>query len=305
MKKKILTLFFLLIGITAFGQINMADSTVQVIAYWDKGEKQNYTITEEKIKLKGIDTTLVEKNSYDVEISVIEQTDSSYTIQWLYKNFKTNSTSPIVQKLRGIINDMKIVYKTDELGEFVEVVNWEELKDYNQKIVSQVAKEFEGTPEIDKVIGQTANIFATKEAFESASIKEIQQFHSFHGAKYKLNEDLECQIKAPNVLGTEPFDCYLLVYLDEINEVDNNYILRMTQEFDSEQLTNAAFDYLTDIATNLKIAPPKRDELKDIINEIQTASRIHGTGWIIYSVQTMTLNSDDVMSIEERIIEIQ
>jgi hypothetical protein len=50
MKNQLLTVFLFLSWISTYGQINLADSTVQVITYWDKGEKQYYSISAEKIK---------------------------------------------------------------------------------------------------------------------------------------------------------------------------------------------------------------------------------------------------------------
>ncbi|MBW7467522.1 hypothetical protein ABID22_002965 [Pontibacter aydingkolensis] len=44
MKQLLLTTLTLLISFTAFGQINLQDSTVQVIGYWDKNETQSYVI---------------------------------------------------------------------------------------------------------------------------------------------------------------------------------------------------------------------------------------------------------------------
>jgi len=231
LKKRILTiLVFLTTGIMVFGQINMADSTVQVITYWDKGEKQNYIVSEEKIKIKGTDTISKELITYDVEITVLNETDKSYTIQWLYKNIQTNSTDPTLQKIMNITKDMKVIFKTDELGAFIEVVNWKEIRDFIQKATKTLRKDFKAIPEMDKFIKQVEATFSTKEAIESASIKEIQQFHTFHGAKYKLGEFLEAEQKGPNIYGTEPFDIDLTVYLDEINEEDNNYIMRASQE---------------------------------------------------------------------------
>ncbi len=283
----------------------MADSTAQVVAYWDKGEKQNYTVTKEKIKLKGTDTTSKEITSYDVEITVLNQTEKSYTIQWLYKNTKTNNTNPKAQKLMNITKDMKVVFKTDEFGAFTEVLNWKEIRDYIQKATKLLSKDFAATPEMDKVLKQFTATFSSKEAIELAAIKDIQQFHTFHGGKYKLDEVIEGQIKVPNLLGTEPFDGNFTVYLDEINEDNNNFIIRAKQEVNKEQLTNFTFDYLTKMANTMKVTPPKREDLKDLKNEILTTSRIHGTGWVIYSIHTTTVNSDNVTSIEERIIEIK
>ena len=46
-------------------------------------------------------------------------------------------------------------------------------------------------------------------------------------------------------------------------------------------------------------------EIKELKNETVTASRIQGTGWVIYSVQTITVTAENITNIEERIIEIK
>jgi hypothetical protein len=205
----------------------------------------------------------------------------------------------------NINNDMKVVFKTDEFGAFIEVVNWKEIKAYIQKEVSTLLKDFKEIQEMDNVIKQIEATYSTKKAIESASIKDIQQFHSFHGAKYKLGEVIKGQIKVPNLYGAKPFDSEFSLSLDEINETDNNFIIRSTQQVNIEQLTNATFDYLTKTAKTMNIEPPKREELKALKNETLTATRMHGTGWVVYSVQTTTITSDNVTNIEERTIEIK
>lgn len=305
MRIKILTTIILLSGIRTFGQINMADSTAQVIAYWKKGDKQNYSLTVEKIKIKGNDTTYREVTTYDVEITVLNANDKSYTIEWFNKNNSTDSPNPIFKKLVNMTKGMKVVYKTDELGVFTEVVNWKEIKSYIQKATSTLRKDLKDIPEMDKVLKQIEATYSTKEAIESASIKDIHQFHMFHGAKYKLGEVLEGQLKVPNIYGTEPFDSYFKVYLDEINEKENNFIIRATQEVNKDQLINATFNYLTTMANTMKVDPPKKEDLKNLTNETLTISRIHGTGWVIHSVQTTKVTSDNITNIEEIIIEIK
>jgi hypothetical protein len=306
MKIKTIILLLSLITIKLQAQINMADSTVQVVCYWDKGEKQNYSISLEKIKLKNGDTTSKEMTTYDVEVSVIGATKNSYTVQWEYKNFKSNNEEDLITKeLSTLSKGMKVIYKTDELGNFIEVVNWKELRDFNQKTIAAIGKKYSNLPELGKILKQMENSFSSKEAIESISIKDIQQFHSFHGGKYKLKEEISDKIKVPNLLTNVPFDADFSLYLDEINETDNNFILRSSQAVDSEQLTEATFQYLSNMAKNMNITAPKRSDFKGLSNEIEVGSRIHGTGWIVYSIQTTTVNSDNQTNIEERIIEVK
>jgi len=304
MKYSLIFAFFFSLSHYSFSQINMKDSTAQVVTYWEKNEKQNYTITTEKYKVNGTDTTSRETTAYDVEVTVLDQTDKSYTIQWLYKNIKSSSKDATVQKLMNISKDMKVIYKTDEVGIFSEVVNWKEIRDYIVNATNSLSKDFQAVPTMDKVLKQIQATFSTKEAIESAGIKDIQQFHTYHGVKYKLGEVSEYAIKVPNIFGKEPFDAKLSVYLDEINEKDNNFIMRSIQEVNVEQLTNTVYDYLTLMAKNLKTTAPKKSDLKDLKNEITTASRIHGSGWVVYSIQTITVNTENTISVEDRTIEL-
>ena len=92
MRNRLFTTIFLLTGLITFGQINMADSTAQVITYWEKGEKQNYSVTTEKIRITGSDTTSREMMTYDVEITVLNSSDKSYMIEWYYMILPINRT---------------------------------------------------------------------------------------------------------------------------------------------------------------------------------------------------------------------
>ncbi len=155
------------------------------------------------------------------------------------------------------------------------------------------------------MLKQITALYASKEAIESGAIKDIQQFHTFHGGEYKLGEVLGGKVSVPNLFGTEPLECDVTLYLDEINEVDNNFTIRSIQEVNKVQLTNAAFDYLSKMAKMMNTELPKREDIKDLKNETLTDSRIHETGWVVYSIQTTTITSDNATNIEKCIIEMK
>ena len=305
LKSILLTSTFILSAFSTFGQINLEDSTVQVIGFWGRNEKQNYSVSLEKINVKGSDTTSREMIKYDVEITIKDSTSDSYTIEWFYRNFTNNSENKIVQKMLSISQDMKVLIKTDELGVVKEVVNWEEVRDYIKKGTNLLRQEFKDIPKMEDVITLVENTYLSKAAIESQAILDAQQFYNFHGARYKLGEVLEGQLKSPNLYGSEPFDTDFTVYLDEINQEDNNYILRSTQSINSDQLAEATYAYLTRMANKMGTAGPKKEDLKNFTNETLTASRIHGSGWVVYSILTKTVTFDKTSNIEERIIEIK
>jgi hypothetical protein len=305
MKKARLLLILGIIQLTGFGQINMADSTAQSIGYWDLNEKQLYTITSEKTRTKGLDTTSHELISYEVEITIKDSTATSYTIEWYYKNFTVDSKNEILNKIMKLSENFRLLIRTNELGVFQEVINWKEYKDYMGDIIGRLKKEYKDAPTMIKLLEQTKEMYSTKEVIEAAGINEIQQYYSFHGLKYKLGETYESNTTVPNIYGNEPFDSNFKYYLDEINETDNNYILRSSQTINAEQLTNASYEYVVKTMKTMGMPAPKRDEFKEVTNETNTASRIHGTGWVIYSIQTKTVTSEDNTHIDELIIEIQ
>lgn len=300
--------FFVITSFFTFqsvAQINIEDSTVQVIGFWDMNESQSYWMSLEKIKLKGADTTSKEIIQYEVDVTIKDSTENSYTIEWFYKNFNISSTNKLTQRLASLAQDIKVLIKTDEMGAVQEVVNWEEVRDYMLGAIQKMKKEMQDIPNLDAVVKQVEGMYSTREAVESSAILDAQQFYTFHGAKYKLGEVIEGKLQVPNLYGSQPFDSDVTIFLDEVNVDESNYIIRSTQTVDSEQLTEATFAYLIELSKTMGVKPPKKEDLKEIKNETLTASRIHNGGWVIYSVQTKTVSSGDITNIEERVMEIK
>lgn len=304
--KHLFTSILLTLTISSFGQINMEDSSAQVVSYWSIGDQQSYTISLQKVKLKGADTTSNEIMTYDVDVTIIDSTEDSYSVEWFYHNYQSTSTNEIVQKITTLSEDLKVIIETDELGAVIGVENWEEVRDYIQGAISPLKEEFKGIPQMDQVFDQAFSIYQTKQAIEAAAIQDVQQFHNFHGARYVLGEVLEFPMQVPNMYFPEkPFDSNVTLYLDEINPEEANFIMRSSREVDSEQLTNTTYEYLKKMSETMGQKLPTKDELGPFTNVITTASRIHETGWLIYSVQTKIVEVSGASNIEERIIEIK
>jgi len=308
--KKLIILFALSLLFTPIiAQINKPDSSVQVVSYWNRHDKQRYTITEESYQVKNTaDTTKRQLFTYDVDIEVIDSTADSYTIKWLFHNFTMKQTwDPMMEKLLSVVNNMPVIVKTSEMGVFKEVVNWEVVRNHIAKGIDLIKSECKDAPNLDMVVEQLQNTYSTKEAMENSAIQEIQQYYAFHGAKYKLNEEYPSKIKRPNVYGGEPFDAEINVFLDEINFNEDNVVLRTSQVINNKQLTDAAYQYVKKMAQNMG-APfnTKRIDFPMAVNNIDTASRIQAsTGWVIFSIQTKEVSMDNLLQVDERTIEIQ
>jgi hypothetical protein len=286
-------------------QINPADSSVQVIGYWDKKEKHSYNITRNKFQVTETDTTSREFYKYKVDIEIVDSSKHSYVIDWNYKDCEIHTDKEYLKKLAGVAGNQKIRIRTDEYGVFQEVVNWKEVRDNIIKASRFLKKENSDIPNIDKVLKQVEDLYRTKESIHAGAIDDIQLYYGFHGARYFLGEDYRSEIKLPNLYGGDPFDTRISIWLDEINSDDSNYIIRMQQSVDSTQITNAAYDYLTKIAKTMKVPAPNHDDRTMMTHESWIGSRIHDSGWVIYCIKTTEVAAPGVKNVEEYVIEIQ
>ncbi len=289
----------------SYCQINMSDSSAQILGYWSIGDKQSYDVSYEKYKIKDQDTTSRIMIKYEIDVTVKDSTASSYTIEWFYKNYDIDTDNELIKKVSKAAEDISVIIKTDEFGAVQEVTNWEEVRDYIAKAMKPLRKELKKVPGSDKIIEQSMAIYNSKAAIEANAIKDAIQFYTFHGGAYTLNEEVSGQMQFANNFGGKPFDVDVTLSLDELNEEDNNSVIRMYQVVDSEQLTKATYEYLAKIGT-FGEQMPEISTLPELTNEVWTASRIHGgTGWTTYSIETKEVKSEDTINIEERIIQIK
>lgn len=119
------------LAIALNAQIEPSDSTMQVVGYWSKGEKQNYSVTQNKFKLNKADTVSKETMTFNVQVTILDSTDKNYKIEWLYSNYKATGnqqSNQLLAELISLYNNMKIIILTNEMGEFQSVENWKDIQ---------------------------------------------------------------------------------------------------------------------------------------------------------------------------------
>ncbi len=302
----LLMFLFIFAANAVSAQINKADSTVQVVAYWSKGEKQIYDLEKIKYKIKGTDTTKTNVINCRVAVTVLDSTANSYTIEWKYLYCKSSENNELYQKLNDLSKDVKFIYKISELGDFAELLNWEEISAFYREVFKKISKDISTEkPEVKQLIKNLENSFCSREYIESAAIKDIQQFHFFHGIKVKLGEEITNKIPIPFPLTGSEIETDLTLFLDEIIEEDDNYIIRCRQIFDSEALKKVMGDYIDSLTKSMG-AKKDFEFSKDmkVSGDIYTSALIHDSGWLVYGIHTTTMDFESSVTIEENTIEI-
>lgn len=305
MKTTFLTIVLFIFSANLFSQINIADSTVQVIAYWDNGEKQDYTIIKTKTKLENGDTISIDSVRYEVELSVVDSTANSYTMQWVYKDVFSDNKNPFIVKTMKTVKGLKVLYKTDEMGIYKEILNWEEINQYMQKQYDLFRDLVKNAPDLVEIIDKAQAIYANKAVLESSGFKEIKQFHNFYGGAFKLDEIIEAEMEAPTPFSDKPMQTEVSIVLSNIDAENDFYVMESLQTNNEEQLADAAFAAAEKIGEGLNVELPKREDFTGLTNETYIISYIHHWGWLIYSELTTTVSLDNSTTIEEFSIELK
>ncbi|MES2487616.1 MAG: hypothetical protein V4581_16920 [Bacteroidota bacterium] len=293
---RLLYLFaFLCIAFNGYCQINPADSTVQVIGYWDKNEAHTYTIEYKKYKLKAEDTITTQNYSYKVDIIVTDSTESSYTVQWKYRDFTSKNSNNISFRAAALANGLTVKFKTNEIGEYQELLNWKEVDEHYKNGLKLLQK--------DKEIPQyIINLLATanrRETVEDVLLKDIAHFYAFYGHSMGLGEEISDVVDEKNEFGAVvKSDVYLT--LDEIDFEEESFLLKFYQTYDDETIVGALGSAFKELAGN------DAEELKNTIKvsglEDYYGTYMHNSGWpfSLYYERSMQLNGDSV--IESRFI---
>lgn len=184
---KTLFLFLLLIAsaVSLSAQNRITDSSVTCIAFWKKGEERKLKITHTKSRgTSETDMRSEDAMSYIARVTVLDSTADGYKIKWKF-------TQPQLQKT-GVIKDgsgvpifdgMEFIFSTNDGGMFMELENWEEVRDNYRKLFLLSAKDttdavFKSTME------KALAMFSTREQVENSMIKEIQIYHSVYGLEF-------------------------------------------------------------------------------------------------------------------------
>lgn len=320
MKRILLAIYAILVCFPAFSQINLKDSTVQVVAYWEKGEKYNYSFESSKYSVNGTDTTWNSREKDIINIEVIDSTAQGYllkctTLEDLYDS-KIEGVNDIIAKISKVTDNIPIVIKTDIYGTFEGIANMEEYKNAILEGVKVLKSEIDSIIEnqikdtgLDKekenqmreyiysAINTLMDLFKN-DNYIYKSIEPITSLLYFHGAEMKIGK----KYTSSNII-QNPLDPAST--LESVNEF---FIYKYDTEASCALFTNKLVYNPEQLKQGLAVMmknmlPPQERETKEIdvpdINmEFYTYLYINtDSGWPIYGQNEQITTSDGIQKI--------
>ena len=303
----IFVLLIFVLGSRALGQAHppeapseiVSGEVVPFVAYWSVGDRFDYKIR--KIEIRWEDDILVKSDtiSRDIQFEVIDSSETMYKVKWRFKRPKRNEG--IAKNLFNAITKedryTTVIYTTNELGEFVGVENWKEIRknmieDVEITVRRKFGKYLGSEEDVEEAMQPFREAYNTKEGIEELALKELFYFHFPMGYEYQVDEVYEYEDFLDSFVGGEGMRGDARVTIDNVDE--DNGICRVTHEM---QLNPE--DAMRETILLLKQMGMATDELDDTLKD--AGLRVEDFNTFIYYYDyglPMTINTSRIIDLE-------
>ncbi len=195
--------YLLSIVLLAIGVSFLGDKEIVLSPNWKKGDAQKLLVKKgHKDYLDGelyLESVMV----HEVLLTIIEQTDTSYIIEWAMSNRHkeaqktraTMGTNPWRESLNEILGELTLQYRTDELGSYEELVNIDSTYAQIEEEWLAVLKQKMKLREDSKL---PKNLFIEELA---RTTEEISLYHAFLGKPIHIDTSYNYKDKFATKLG--------------------------------------------------------------------------------------------------------
>ena len=267
---KILQIVFIcLVTYTSCKGDTIPDLIIPFSANWDVGDKIKYKVTKTKEDIKfGYSHGKYETTQVGV-LEIMDKTDNAYELEW--KIIETIYPEGIemdtfyTRIYEEMMKAFSIRYTTDIEGQFKDLINWEDILNFQFEIMDNIAEiiEEEEGMNVEEIKMMFNQMFSSKEQVEAMFIQEIKLLHSFYGEIFQSKKTTPKQKSIPNIFGGEDVLVNALIKIEKLdteasiivgydsfeldentkNEMLSNYIESIEQKFgkgnvDTESVEN-------------------------------------------------------------------
>ena len=281
MIKFCILLFLAFNCVFVFAQNVATDSSAPVVAYWQKAEKKQLSITRTTQKTNAGKAAARVTNTCEASLQIKDSTAEEYTIEWTYKDAGSAvKGKPQLNDLNSLLTNLKIIYTTDDVGMFKELVNYEEMRSFLHKAMDAMFKLAQDTTGLYLAKKELLQIFSSRESLEQILLRDIALYHSAYGLEYSFTPHIE-ETALPNFLGGDPWPAHISLKLSQLKPKQNFAQVYIDQEIDQEKAAVIMKQFVSKMAASQGKEVPQ-DEMPTslIIKDHTEFDIILSTGWI-------------------------
>lgn len=231
-------------------------------------------------------------------MTILDSTTEGYTITWEYGIPPELDKNSMMFKVAEIMEKMEFVYKTDDVGIFTELVNWEQIRDFYIGMLKLQLRERKLDEKNQKALDEVLATFQKKEVIESMAIKEIQLLHAPYGLVFSTKDtSVSTELFIP--LTEERMPAIQSWGIAETDDNDN-FRLQITQRVDSAGVIGLLESIFKKYSSEQNIEKEKLSkELASFkFDDIAEYRFIQSTGWISEYVCTRKTGTGNQVQIE-------
>lgn len=212
-------------GLAASAQM-MPDSTVQVVASWNPGDKQAYNLSKTDFKVSDKDTTDLNYSTEIMILEVLSKTDTTYQLGLTYKDvyFSNPDMNFLYELMTKTSGDMTALITTDQYGVFKSVDNIQELISYQMSVVDPYLEilERQNGAGLDaateaRIRDYIVQAFGDPKIIEASINDDFGRMMFFHGTRMELGQQYTGEVQRPSILpGIDtPISTEMTVWIDK------------------------------------------------------------------------------------------
>ena len=209
------------------------DTTLDVIAYFAKGDTCDYWISETKWKINGKDTIKTTDIATKIRLVVTDSTATGYKMNYTFMDIDNDTTTnsleaklanAIAERVGKTVIGTTIEFETDEYGTITKIHNLSQIKKQAKTLFKDCMKDLANMPEMKFMkelgfdISDISKNVSTDELVEGY-VEELKDLFFCHGNTYKIGETEEHEDATENSYES---DSNRSVSIDE----DGNYTIQ-------------------------------------------------------------------------------
>ena len=278
-----------------------SDSLVQLVAYWELGDKFSYNTSTTKSQIVGKDTTVVEYETDITTYEVVAADDKMYRLRYTTSNESSNNPlyAPVYDVIHKLTALSPIEFETNELGSFQRMLplEWDKLTDDAlEEFINGAVEKNDTLKEGKEMFSNMLRSLIQPSTFQMAYQSAFEGMLMFHGLEYKIGEEYSYQYESPNLFvpdgNTITMNC--VYWIDEDNTDEDFLTIRSYQEADQDDFKETVITMLQnmigsigeDFTENMRTEREKALDSMDVSITTDGVSRFHlGSGWPVYSYQ--------------------
>lgn len=217
---------------------------VPFVAYWAIGDTFEFTISKIKSSWKEGALNKTDTTQYGARFVVLDSTDHAYRIKWETQEKPAKSLMLPIDMVKAVVDKEleSIIYKTNELGTFIELEDWKEISESMAMILEEVKDDIREKKQeisdefLDEFMQPLIQAYSSKQGLEQIVFKELQFLHYPFGAEFSLADTIVYERYLPNMLGGDNLKGIGKIYVEQFDQENAYCRFKDEMDLDSESV---------------------------------------------------------------------